>query len=171
MDDLPVPLTSEEVILLKTFPPHELNWSNIIYKHFGDQPPVNILHFSKDVVNYQMNVLRILRSRVHEDVQEACPKCLYMHGSIGMMVGMLTQMSESVNDLMMNIFHLKREYEVEKQDLENASNSTIYSSDEIEDSTIVRDLMHNTIEMSSKVFQISEQTKQFILDRKEEFTK
>ncbi|KAK0072106.1 hypothetical protein PV326_000446, partial [Microctonus aethiopoides] len=39
MDDLPVPLVSEEVLLLKTFPPHKLRLSDIVYKHFGDQPP------------------------------------------------------------------------------------------------------------------------------------
>ncbi|KAK0073701.1 hypothetical protein PV326_013150, partial [Microctonus aethiopoides] len=50
IDELPVPLTSEEVILLKTFPPHELRWSDIIYKHFVDQPPMNIMNYLKDAV-------------------------------------------------------------------------------------------------------------------------
>ncbi|KAK0074784.1 hypothetical protein PV325_007811 [Microctonus aethiopoides] len=165
MDDLPVPLTPEEVILLQTFPPHKLHWSVIIYKHFGDQAPANILNFLNDTINYQNNVLRILHLRERETIgnlREVCSKCLYTHDGLNMMVGMFKQMSQSVNDLMMNIFHLQREYEAEK---ENAS----VSSNEIEDSTIVKDLIDNIIGMSSNVYQMSEQTKQFINDRKEEF--
>ncbi|KAK0071483.1 hypothetical protein PV325_012829 [Microctonus aethiopoides] len=125
MDELPVPLTSDEVILLKTLPPHKLRWSDIIYKHFGDQPPANILNFLNDT-------------------------CLYTHDGLSMMVGMFKQMLQSVNDLMMNIFHLKREYEAEKEDSENAS----VSSAEIEDSAIVKDLIDNIIDMLSNVFQM-----------------
>ncbi|KAK0071544.1 hypothetical protein PV325_012714 [Microctonus aethiopoides] len=95
MDDLPMPLTSEEVILLQTFPPYKLCWSDIICKHSGE-----------------------VRS-----------KCLYTYDGFNMMVGMFKQMSQSVNDLLMNIFHLKREYKAEKEDLQNA---------EIEDSIIVK---------------------------------
>ncbi|KAK0071354.1 hypothetical protein PV326_001342 [Microctonus aethiopoides] len=169
MDDLPVPLTSEEVILLQTFPPHKLRWSDIIYKHFGDQPPANILNFLNDTINYQNNVLRILHLRKSETIgnlREVCSKCLYTHDGLSMMVGMCKQMSQSVNDLMMNIFHLKHEYEAEK---ENASVLSICSSTEIEDSIIVKDLIDNIIDMSSNVYQMSEQTKQFINDRKKEF--
>ncbi|KAK0073470.1 hypothetical protein PV326_013377, partial [Microctonus aethiopoides] len=170
MDDLPVLLTLEGVILLQTFPPHKLRWSDIIYKHFGDQPPANILNFLNDTENYQNNVLRILHLRERETIgnlREVCSKCLYTHDGLSMMVGMFKQMSQSVDELMMNIFHLQREYEAEKENLENASVASICSSDEIEDSTIVKDLIGNIIDMSSNMFQMSEQTKQFINDRKE----
>ncbi|KAK0073657.1 hypothetical protein PV325_009441, partial [Microctonus aethiopoides] len=65
MDDLPVPLTLEEVILLPTIPPHKLRWSDIIHKHFGDQPPAKILNFLNNKVNFQNSVLRILHLREH----------------------------------------------------------------------------------------------------------
>ncbi|KAK0071995.1 hypothetical protein PV326_000571 [Microctonus aethiopoides] len=105
MDDLPMPLTSEEVILLQTFPPYKL-------------------------LNYQNNVLRILREReTIGNLGEVRSKCLYTYDGFNMMVGMFKQMSQSVNDLLMNIFHLKREYKAEKEDLQNA---------EIEDSIIVK---------------------------------
>ncbi|KAK0074331.1 hypothetical protein PV325_008493, partial [Microctonus aethiopoides] len=136
MDDLPVPLTSEEVILLQTFPPHKLP---------------NILNFLNDTINYQNNALRILHLRERETIgnlREVCSKCLYTHDGLSMMVGMFKQMSQSVNDLMMNIFHLKHEYEAEK---ENTSVSSISSSTEIEDSTIAKDLIDNIIDMSSNV--------------------
>ncbi|KAK0075527.1 hypothetical protein PV326_011509 [Microctonus aethiopoides] len=153
MDELRVPLTSEEVILLKTFPPHKLRWSDIIYKDFGDQPPANILNFLNDTVNYQNNVLQILYLRERETIgnlTEVCSKCLYTHDALSMMFGMFKQMSQSVNDLMTNIFHLEREYEPEKEDLENAS----VSSAEIKDSTIVKDLIDNIIDMLSNVRKI-----------------
>ncbi|KAK0171495.1 hypothetical protein PV327_011207, partial [Microctonus hyperodae] len=114
MDDLLVPLVSEEVKLLKSFPPQKLHLSDIIYKHFVDQPPANISNFVNDVVNYQKNVQRIVHLRECETIEnlgDVCSKCIYTHDGLCLMIGKFKQMSQSVSDLMMTIFHLRRECE------------------------------------------------------------
>ncbi|KAK0074396.1 hypothetical protein PV326_012489, partial [Microctonus aethiopoides] len=114
MDELPIPLTLEEVQLLKTFPPHELRWSDIIGKHFGEQPPANIISFLKDVVNYQNNVLLILHLRDRETIEnlrEVCSTCLYTYDGLDNTISFLNDVVNCQNKVLRILYEGKpREY-------------------------------------------------------------
>ncbi|KAK0165483.1 hypothetical protein PV328_003990 [Microctonus aethiopoides] len=113
VDDLPVPLTSEEVILLQTFPPHKLRWSDIIYKHFGDQAPTNIFNILNDTMNYQNNVLRILHLREREIIGNLREKKMESlpYLSFTLYIPMEWMMTDtSYNDTIIYLMNIAEEY-------------------------------------------------------------
>ncbi|KAK0075794.1 hypothetical protein PV326_011267 [Microctonus aethiopoides] len=93
---------------------------------------------------------------------------------------MTTDMSEEAKDLTMTLYHIKRH--IEQKTFSDDTRSAVIMDGETtateectimktyfiqeEDVLIIQDLVYNMIHESSNIFMVSEQLKQFIIDRK-----
>ncbi|KAK0160346.1 hypothetical protein PV328_007768 [Microctonus aethiopoides] len=112
-------------------------------------------------------------------VDTSCSTCEYIHDCFGIIVGMTSDMSQKAKDLMMTLYHMKRHIEGKpfSDDTRNAVmdgeatatkeySITKTSFTQEMDVSIIQDLVYNMIHESNSIFMVSEQLKQFIIDRK-----
>ncbi|KAK0174301.1 hypothetical protein PV327_010980 [Microctonus hyperodae] len=109
-------------------------------------------------------------------VDTACTKCEYIHDYCGIIIRISTDMSEKANELMMALYHMKRQ--IEDKSFTDVTHSVVMACETSEESSItkipftpekdvylIQDLVYSMIHKSNSIFMIAEQLKQFIIDR------